>query len=141
MSTVTTIKQLPNTDTLSDTDLFLVSSGGTTKNISWGQVKAMIEGKREPVTELRATNTLWNSLNVTNLYTTNLYTTWITNDFSHPSSQNQKGTEVIASVVPKPIFTTGQWWMISFGVIISLVCIIRILTSLKLDKPPETTRL
>lgn len=133
MATVTTIKQLPNADSLSDSDLFLVSVGGTSKNISWGQIKTMIQGRKDP--ELYSTNTLSSEFYVTNFYTTNLFTTYITNDFSRPSNPSQKATEIIAAVVPKPpILNPSQWWMISFGVIISLVCIIRIVASLKWNK-------
>ncbi len=135
-----TISQLPNTDSLSDTDLFLCVNGGVTKNISWGQIKTLIEGKKS-VRELRATNAIWmpSEIYVTNFYTTNLLVTWITNDFSqdefsHSVNKAHQAIEVIATSIPKPIFTASQWGMILFGAIISIICITRILVALKLNK-------
>ncbi len=139
---ITTISQFPNTDTLNDTDLFLVAVPGVTnKNISWGQMKTLIVGSKEWFKELNPSNTVWMPTNVdstayftnsylgklyaTNFYVTNISTEWITNDFQH---------SVVATSIPRISFSSAEWGMIIFGAIISIICIARIYTALRWNK-------
>lgn len=65
------ISEFPNTTTPGGSDLFILASGATNKNISWNQLK-------EAIGTNPATVTILNNLFVSNIYSTNITTTNLT---------------------------------------------------------------
>ena len=82
---VVKISQFPNTTTPGGTDLFLLASGSTNKNISWNQLKDAIGTNPATVTILN--NLYVSNVFSTNIYSSNIYATNITvNEFHGKTS-------------------------------------------------------
>lgn len=94
---VVKISQFPNTTAPAGSDLFLLASGSTNKNITWNQLKDAIGTNPATVTilnNLYVSNVFATNINVTNLtvlnefhgkttITTNLYVDYITNNIAY----------------------------------------------------------